>query len=72
MYKNFEETTRFYELNDKLGGKSEEILEFNRNMELVYAGRKAFKNDKNPCDYVVRSAAVFPWVAESVSKRGTL
>ncbi len=52
MYQNFEEAVRFYELNGKLEGNSEEVSEFNRNMEFVYAGRKVSKNDKNPNNYV--------------------
>ena len=52
MYGTFEEAAHFYELNGKINIDTMEINEFNRNMEFVYAGRKAIDNEKNPDNYV--------------------
>lgn len=52
MYQTFEEAIKFYELNGNLDGNTKEILDFNRNMEFVYAGRKTIQTEKNPDEYI--------------------
>ena len=52
MYQSFEEASLYYQSNGRLEGNTDEILDFNRNMEFVYADRKPLQNIKNPHDYV--------------------
>lgn len=58
MYKSFEEAAHFYELNGTVYGDTPEIIEFNRNMEFVYAGRIPIPNEKNPDDYTAANIFV--------------